>query len=363
MRQAWVAMKPFVRDISARSLEKAKEISMNDSRGYAEGVVVTLGIGIVASLLVKFFGSWLLHPIAGTLLALITLVACILYFGIKGLRTIPVGFIAMKLWLGKRVEGRKYPEGVVWNWPKPIGDLEIKDGRDKPLNLPLTEVLTADNVPIEIDVALQLKITDINKNLSADKPEESLKNAAESDLRSIVMKLQSSAVAQEKQVIVDVLTSGRGPAPVPGTDPSPLEGLILKGLAESEQLWGIKVSQVRITHIRLPKKIEDARSEVQVQVANQAKETQQAIAEMTEARAVASQIKLYVEAGLLPQAAANLVQTERGKATRIIFDSTASPIENAGAFVGGILNQAGAQKPSQPSAADPEAKSQRRRNK
>lgn len=341
---------------------------MTESRGYGEGIVVTLGIGIITSLFVKFIGSWLLHPIAGTLLAFITLGACILYFGVNGLRTIPVGFKGMQLWLGKRVEGKGYPEGVVWNWPEPIGDLEIKDGRDKPLNLPLTEVLTADNVPIEIDVALQIKITDIYKNLSANKPEESLENAAESDLRSIVMKLQSSNVAQEKQAIIDVLTTGRGPAPVPGADPSPLEGLILKGLAESEELWGIKVSQVRITHIRLPKKIEDARAEVQVQVANQAKETQQAIAEKTEANHVANMINIYKATGLSAPEAANIAQAERNKATRIIIDGNATPLERAGALAGGILNTVtdslgqSSRSPQPPSAnPDSNAKGKRRR--
>lgn len=322
------------------------------TRGYSKGIVVTIGIGIIAALLVKWVGSVVLHPIAGTLLALIAFAASILYFGKGGLRLVPISFIGIGLWFGKRVPGKIYSEGWVWTWPKPIGDIELKDGRDKPLDLPLTEVLTADNVPVDIDVALQIRITDIDKNLGAEKPEESLKNAAESDVRSIVLRLQSNSVAQEKQVIADAILKGEG---APQT---PLEGLLLQGLAESETLWGIKVSQVRITHIRLPKILEDARTEVQVRVARQAQESQEAIGEMTEANHVAAMIEVYKSTGLSPTEAANIAQAERGKATRIILDGSAKPIAQAGALAGNLLNT---KAPQQPPPANPEVKGQRRR--
>lgn len=325
--------------------------NMKDEKGYLEGIAVTLGIGLLTSLLVKWLGSAWLHPIAGTLLAYITLVACILYFGVNGLRTIPVGFRAMKLWLGKRVEGKEYPEGVVWNWPKPLGDLEVKDCRDKPLDLPLSAVLTADNVPVDIDGALQIKITDINKNLGADKPEESLKNAAESDIRSIVLRLQSSTVAQEKQLIASALMGQ-----------TPIEGLLLKGLADSEDLWGITVSQVRITHIRLPQKLEEARTEIQIRAARLGQETEDAKAEKVAINNLAARIKTLKGTGLEPSEAVDAVQAEFGKITRVVLGGGAKPIERAGALAGGLLNNVTAPtQSSQPPSANPVSKGSRRR--
>lgn len=324
---------------------------LEPNRGYIEGAAVTIGGGVLLSLLVNWVGSILLHPIAGTLLAYITFVACILYFGVNGLRTIPVGFRAMKLWLGKRVKGREYPEGVVWNWPKPFGDLEVKDCRDKPLDLPLSAVLTADNVPVDIDGALQIKITDINKNLSADKPEESLKNAAESDIRSIVLRLQSSTVAQEKQLIAGAL-SGQ----------TPIEGLLLRGLADSVEFWGIKVSQVRITHIRLPKKLEEARTEIQVRAARLGQEVEDAKAEAVAIDNLAARIETLKGTGLEPSEAVDAVQSEFGKITRVVLGGGAKPIERAGALAGGLLNSVTAPtQSSQPPFANPAPKGSRRR--
>jgi len=330
--------------------ETKKEPEPN--RGYIEGAAVTIGSGVFLSLLVKWGGSTLLHPIAGTLLMCITFVACILYFGVNGLRTIPVGFRAMRLWLGKRVEGKEYPEGVVWNWPKPFGDLEVKDCRDKPLDLPLSAVLTADNVPVDIDGALQIRITDINKNLSADKPEESLKNAAESDIRSIVLKLQSSTVAQEKQLIASFLMG----------EQTPIEGLLLKGLADSKEDWGITVSKVRITHIRLPQKLEEARTEIQVRAARLGQETEDAKAEKVAIDNLAGRIRTLKRTGLEPSEAVDAVQAEFGKITRVVLGGGAKPIERAGALAGGLLNNAIAPTQSSQSPSSGNApKGQRRR--
>lgn len=328
--------------------QTTKEVKL--TRNYEEGVTVTAIAAIGTAVVMQIIGSWLLFPIVGTLLALIAFVVCILYFGVNGLSTIPVGFQGIGLWLEERVAGKIYPEGLVWNWPKPFGGIAIIDTRNKPIDLPLTQVLTKDRVPVSITVSLQTKIIDLYTNLSAQNPEESLKNAAESDIRFMAAQHASDEISNET-LAADVTRSL--------DKDTPLEDVLLKGLHESENQWGIKVSQVRITSIRLPKDIEDANTEIQVQVANQKKEIAQTTAEKTEATHVADMVGIYKAAGLSPAEAINALQAERGKATRIILDGRADPLVQAGTLAGPLLN---AIKPQTqpPSAAAP--KGQRRRS-
>lgn len=323
------------------------------TRNYEEGVAVTAVAAVGTAVAIKIIGSWLLFPIVGTLLALIAFIVCILYFGVNGLNVIPVGFQGIGLWLEKRVAGKFYPEGLVWNWPKPFGGIAIIDTRNKPIDLPLTQVLTKDRVPVSITVSLQTKITDLYTYLSAQNPEESLKNAAESDIRYMAAQHASDEISNE------TLTADVKKAMADAAGDTPLETVLLKGLLDSENQWGIKVSQVRITNIRLPEEIEKANTEIQVQVADQKKEIAQAVAEKTEATHVAAMVGIYKAAGLSSTEAINALQTERGKATRIILDGRADPLVQAGALAGPLLNAIKPQTQQPPSVAVP--KGQRRR--
>ena len=333
-----------------------KEIGMIDSRGYVKGTVVTLGGGLLTMYLVKWLGVWLLNPLAGKLLAFITFLAWILYFGVNGFWQIPVGLRAIGLWLGERVDGLIFLEGWIWNWPKPFGGIVIADTRDKPLEIPLTEVLTADNVPVDVDTALQTQISDVNKYFNAKNPEESLTNAIISDIRASISHYQSDTVAQEKEAISDALKNGKG------ADGSPLERILLQAIIGSPDEWGITVTKVRVQRIRIPKELEEARTRVKVAEASQQRETAEGIAELTEAKNVATQMEVYIKAGVLPAQAAVMAQSERGKATRVVIDGNAKPIEQAGALAGGLLNNANPSQ-SQPPSADPNANSKRKRRR
>lgn len=105
---------------------------MDEENGYGEGVVATVAISVVAPLLVKVLGTWLLNSIAGTLLAYIAFAASILYFGVLGCRKIPPHFLGEQRLLGARTE-KVYREGWVWNWPAPFGDIcMVKNPEDPP---------------------------------------------------------------------------------------------------------------------------------------------------------------------------------------------------------------------------------------
>lgn len=314
---------------------------MEKTRGYTEAVVFNLLIGGGLALLTKALGTWLLHPIAGTLLAYLALAASFIYFGWMGFRQIAVGFNGIQLILGTRTR-KIYSEGWVWNWPKPIGDIQVEDMREQTLDLELTEVLTEDNVPVSVNLAVQFRISDIRRFLDVQDARGSLKQATDSVTRVVVQGIVSEHVAQEKKNIPENVKNGT----IEG-----LEEISLHDYASSQ--WGLEIVKVRITHIRLPEELEAARTNVQVMKAEQSKEQQQAAAEVIEANHVAQMIKIYTDAGLDPALAVNIAQSERGKATRLIIDGTGNPLEKAGALAGGILNQ--------PAPSSPAPKGGRRR--
>ncbi len=306
------------------------------SRGYMGGTVVTLIASVLAAVIAFGLSLLMMNAFFAALLGLVTFMATIC-FGWTGLREIPVGSKAIQLTLGKRTT-RIYPEGWIWNWPEPLGDIAIVDVRVSPIDLPVTEVLTADNVPVRINLSLQFSVIDIGVFLDAKDPETSLKNATESDIRTLAQKFNADKIAQEKSGIIAVLTSGEtGP---PG---SPLEQTAVRALVDAPEKWGVTVSAVNITEIRLPEEIEEARTEIQVAQAQQAKERAQAISERTETENVAELIRILMRTGLTATEAVNVVQSERGKAKRVIIDGNASPLAQLGVLAGNFLGNQGQQ--------------------
>lgn len=327
---------------------------MLDQRGYYEASFATVGLGGIASLATKYLMSWLLYPIAGMFMAYLVLAMILFYFA-SGFRQVPVGSRGVKLFLGKRT-GKTYVEGWAWNYPAPFGDIMLVGIRKKPLDLKITEILAKDNVKVDIDMALQIQITDPIMYLNSEAAEEMLQNATESDIRSIVSQIESSGIAQEKGTIVDTLKNGS-----PSKSGSPLEGIVINSLIDSVATWGIEVVSVQITQIRLPQDVEQANADIRIAEARQRKEQAEIVAETTEAEHVARMIKVYRDAGLDPTTAAAIAQSERGKATRIIIDGNGSPIEKAGALAGGLLNQVLNQPSQSQPSLDTGPKPQRRR--
>lgn len=318
---------------------------MAEDRGFTEGALITLVLGAVSSILVGWISFKLLNPIAGWLLILITVSIVAIYFGKMGLRNIAVGRKAIGLWLGKRT-GKIYPEGWIWTWPHPFGDIIEVDIRERPLPLPLSKVVTADNVEVNVEATLQIQVSDINVYLSADKPEISLTNNIGSDVRASIAKYQSDNVAQEKVAISESLQNGGN---TPGT---PLERTLLRAIQDAPGSLGITVKRIAIQNIDIPAELEKARTEVKVAVAQQAKEAAQKVAETTEANHVAAMIEIYKRTGLSAKEAADIAQTERKKAERIIIDGGAKPIVQAGALVGRNLSSKSSPAPS----TDPDSK-------
>lgn len=344
------------------------------NHGIIKAVIVNLVIGAVGSLLVKWLATWLLNPLAGMLLAYITLAMSLLYFGALGFRQVPIGYLGIGLWFEERVPDQIYPEGWCWNWPKPFADIKFEDVREETLDIKMTEVLTNDNVPVTLDLSVQLQVINLSRALDVKNPKGAIEEAVDSNTRIIVQTIDAERIGQEKKDIPDKIRNGTikltGQAP---SDSAEIENLGTQSLGSySESQWGYRIINIRITSIRLPKEMEDARTNVQVMKAERAKEIEQAAAEVIEANHVAALIKIYTDAQLSPAMAANVAQSERGKAIRIIVDGNADSLEKAGVAAAalnsgiqplppGVVNKQPSS--SEPSSTSPAFKGSRRRNK
>ncbi|MBI2439353.1 MAG: SPFH domain-containing protein [Candidatus Moranbacteria bacterium] len=288
---------------------------------YVHGALFSIVIAMIGFIVIKLTMGWLYHPVVGTLLGLVGFAASLIYFFWMGLRKIPVGWSAIQLFLEERTFVI-YGEGWNWYWPEPIGNMELVDTREQSLDIPLTEVLTEDNVPVTINLSLQYKICNIHRSLNISNIIKALSEAVESITRIVVQDIDSNDIAQEKKNIPhNVLNLS-------------IEGFEEKTLnAYTRDQWGTEIIKIRVTHIRLPEKLEAARTNVQVMKAEQAKEEEQAKAERIEAENVAGLIEVFKGTGLSPEMAASIVQSERGKATRIIIDGSAKPIERAAGII------------------------------
>lgn len=338
-------------------------MSKRGNSGFLQGIIINLIVGGSSAIFVKWLTTTLLNPVAGILLAYITLVTSLIYFGRMGLRKIPVGFGGLGTFIGKRIAGQVYSEGWAWNWPRPFGDILQEDMRENTLDIPMTEVLANDNIPVAFDVSIQYRVIDIFKFLDVGDPINALSLAVDSVTRIIAQDIDSENIGQENQGIQDKIQNGS----------KTLEAQETHGIAlHAKSQWGIETINVRVSNIRLPKAMEDARVNVQIMRAEKDKEKQQAESELIEAQNIGTRVSLYKELGLGPTQAFNIDQAERGKAKRIIIDGDASPLEKAGvaanavhddtsSLLAGVINKQ--PQSTEPSSTNPDFKGSRRRKK
>lgn len=296
------------------------------------------------------------YPLVGKAIGGLAAALSIIYFGWAGFRKIPVAFRGVPLIFGTRQEGYELDEGLVWNWPEPIGGLEIVDVREQTLNVNMTEVLTHDNVPVVVNLSAQYRPVNLFDYLSVHNVSNALEEAIDNNMRIMVQEIESHDVAQEKKNMPEKILKGFQ------TTEEGAEKQWVEGIAQyAAEQWGIEVIKIRITHIRLPEAMEAAQTAIKVQEAETKREEAQKTTEMVEAKHVAELMAIYKETGLSPEFAANMAQTERQKATRIIIDGSASRLEKVGVATAVLNNQPSSPATPQASTDEPGFKNQRKR--
>ena len=240
--------------------------------------------------------------------------ALVTYFGYCGIKKIDVQHEGVPLIFGKRLTMFGYKisilEGWIWILPWPFMNIKIVDTREKPKPIPLTEVLSNDNIPMKVDVHAQIKIVDPHAYLSAENPEDALVELSE---RTVRWKIQ------EKKAV-----------DLPGAKEELSHTLQDEMDRVALNRWGMDVVQIFVTDIRLPEDLERAMVKKQ-------REEEEATYEFREFQHIlkilgAGDEEKGKEAWLkmTPEERAKIMQAERGKRTVVTVDGTAGDFTKGG---------------------------------
>lgn len=327
------------------------------TKNYGLGFLVNVTLASIAYFIGDALATYYLEfDIAGTVIGTLSAALSLVYFGVGGLREIPIAHRAIPLSGGTRQKDYELNEGWVWNWPAPIRDVEIVDVREQTKDISMTEVLTHDNVPVIIDLSAQYRPVDLFTYLNARNVSNALEEAIDNNARILVQEIESQDIAQAKKNMPEKILKGFSTTEE-GAEKQWVEGIADYAIGQ----WGIEVIKIRITHIRLPEELEAANTAVKVQEAETKREIAQKETETIEAKHVAELMTIYRNAGLTPEFAANMAQTERKKATRIIIDGSGSSLEKVGVAAAILNNTPSSPSTTKPSGDNPGFKGSRRR--
>lgn len=324
----------------------------HQKRGYKAGIAISLFLGLSGIILGIILGSilsWLMAfgKLESAAYFSPTLwMSIMLYLGFawmifeSGKYAVEKNYQAVLSFFGTRLyyeeitkkdgeEDEVIPWGLVQgdglNWYLPswlFGGVELVDMRSFPVDLSKyqTEFNSADDFPMTVPTDLEIGVKNPLRHLTKKSPLQSTIDEAIDQLRYLIGSMTSADFKdQEKKKMLSERwrkgdPSGEGDA---------------KGLEQEITQWGYGVYKAQIGNIRPPKEIEEANAKEQIERA-------QKKAERTEAEGVAELIDIYIGRGLSPEAAANMVQVERGKATREVKSYEAPDVIKAVSALSGV---------------------------
>lgn len=324
----------------------------HQKRGYMAGIIISLVLGVSGIILGSVLGY-----ILSTLMNLFGLdsaaffsptfwMSTMLYLGFawmifqSGQYTVEKNYQAVLSFFGTRLyedveegEEKLIPWGIIqgdgFNWYLPswlAGGVDLVDMKSFPVDLGVErELNSADDYPMRISTDLEIGVENPFRWLMKKEPLQSTVDEAIDQLRYLIGSMNSDDFKdrEQKKVLSKRWREG---------DPEGGEG-DAKGLEREIAQWGYKIYKAQIGNIRPPKEIEDANANKQVEKA-------QAESETTEIQHVTRLISsLAGGANISAELATDVIQTERGKATRLIVSGGASDLIKAGALVSGMLKE------------------------
>ncbi len=250
----------------------------------------------------------------------------IYYFGIKGLVHVQTAHENLVEIMERRIRWT-LKEG--WNWilPYPFMSSIPTDTRQHPLDPHFEEVLTKDEIAMEIDAFALVKVVDVYKFHDVDTPFISFAKFFERTVRILVSKEWAMDTEVEKDGVKKVVTGVTKAA-------EPLSEALDLALKENMSQWGLGLDEAMIKRVQLPDEIEKATAQKRV-------EQHEREAKDEEVRGVRDRMRVFDRSGLTAKEKLNAVQAEDGKATRVIIDGNASTLEKAGALAGGVASGKG----------------------
>lgn len=305
------------------------------SNGWVFGLIVSVLVGAFLALII----GWLLKTSLSMVVSITLLIGVIFFY--FGLRNLLVGYEGSLLFLGKRYRNWATSEGWVWWFPWPIGDIIPIDIRRRPLEVNPTNVLSADGTPIGVDISLEVQTDNPSIYLGVTDADQLLVQLADKITREVIGILTNDEILNNPQNIIKILTAVFQNGTV-GTTPNITGSQEARDLAKrcfedleigrigdkSQNEWGVSVLQFFVTDLRFPAEIETARNQASIEKAQRTSEN----IELDNFKEMLK--KLMNDTGLTAMEAANLIQVERGKGTKVVIEGSALPLVQAAALIG-----------------------------
>ncbi|OGI21921.1 MAG: hypothetical protein A2808_02100 [Candidatus Moranbacteria bacterium RIFCSPHIGHO2_01_FULL_55_24] len=313
----------LIRRASNIGEERAIVIQVAEEDNLLIGFWWSLGVAIAVALLVNGIISLLtggLHDLKlfGMSLQYIFVALFGLFIGSnffrRGLRIVKIAHRGIPIFLGRREEKKIFREGWCWHWPEPLGKVLEVSIEKRNLDINPSEVLDKEGLPITVNISLTYKVESISLFLNVEDPVKLLQLEAEDQIRDDVADMPYDDLAKKRQDFANNL-----------------QEKLQKQMEKTGT--GILICDIQIAGIRLPEKLEAAKTKI-------AEEKAEADSDMADTATLARQVKHLMEAGggnLSVQEALAAVQASRGERTVVTLEG-GSPLAQAGAAAGLMNN-------------------------
>ena len=291
--------------------------------GYKQGVWFTIILTAVLSLVVCLLLWKLPVPknewtflLACLAVASVTIPFC---FGKRFWSKVESGHKGVPTPMGGRTEQFTYDEGLIWKPPEPLMGFIPVDIRETDYNMNGTVALSKDLVPVIIDFSVKAMVIDPYASTWIEGLEKSIVDLFLREARNFIGDTKSTKTPYTKEALRNYLR-----------DQCEKETMEIRGEKGEikKRSWGVKFPRIFVTDIRLPKSLEDAYVQKQVEKAL-------AIANLVRVSNLAKGVRAIKANKLLAmndEEILNAVQTEYGTADRIIVDGS-DPVSRAAAIL------------------------------
>jgi len=222
--------------------------------------------------------------------------------------------------MGGRTDRFNYNEGLIWKPPEPLMGYIPVDIREITHDMKGTVALSKDLIPVIVDFSMKTMVIDPYAYTWIDKPEESITNLSLREARGFIGGMKSTKAPHTKDLLREHIRNSCEAEMKEVRDKE--TGKIKK------RSWGMLVPRVFVTDIRLPKLLEDAYTQKQIERAL-------AIAKLIKISNLRKGIRAIRANEFLKmsdQEIINAIQTEYGTAERIIVDGS-DPVSRAAAIL------------------------------
>lgn len=250
-----------------------------------------------------------------------------LYF-VGGFHKVPVAHRGILTLFGARA-GLIFKEGWLW-LPRWLANVQIVDWRKRSVELAVTDVQSKDELDIGFKLSAVVQVSNIDRFLELNDPWGGTKDGETVNKGPVVNEISEALREAVSHINADPGTGARITAARRKIEKD------VKEIIETEhsqfRTWGLTLESLQIGDINLPPELQEAVTRRRVEEAEREAEGE----EMTTVIELAKRMRSASGDTMNFEDCVKAIQTERGKATRIIIDGAGGDSFLQGSIIAGF---------------------------